>query len=75
MNGTIVLALLGSLGGITAFCGAVVVIVKSGIKSVTAIRENTEAVRILTEAMGKLDRRVDQHDIDLAVLKDRKVDR
>jgi hypothetical protein len=66
-----VLAILGSLGGIVAFCGAIWVIVKAGFRQVSATEENTKALGRMTDAIGKLDTRVDQHDIDIAVLKDK----
>jgi hypothetical protein len=67
----IALAILGSLGGIVAFPTAIFVIARAGFKQANATRENTEALKEMTGAISKLDRRVDDHDIQIAVIKDR----
>lgn len=49
-----VFAILGSLGGITAFCVAVYAIIKSIMKQVTATDANTKATEANTQAIEEL---------------------
>jgi hypothetical protein len=68
---TTALEILAALGGVIAFPTAVWAIVRAGFRQANATRENTEALRSMTNAIDKLDRRVDDHDVAIAVLKDR----
>lgn len=65
------LAILGSLGGVVAFATAVFFIVRAGFRQANATEENTKALNRNSEAIDKLDKRVDGHDIAIAVLRDR----
>jgi hypothetical protein len=68
-----ILAILGSLGGVAAFITAIYVIIKAAFGQVNATKENTKALNRVSDTIDKLDKRVDQHDIDIAVIKDRLV--
>jgi hypothetical protein len=68
MGGTVILS---SLGGIIAFCGAVIIIGRGIFRQTEAVKANTKALEALPEQINKLIIRLDGHDIDIAVLKDR----
>jgi len=50
-----VFAVLGSLGGVVAFCGAMWVVVRAVFKNINAVEDNTDAVKKLTERLDKHD--------------------
>lgn len=56
-----VFAILGSLGGVAAFLGAMFVVVKAIFKQVRTTEDNTQALIGLRETIGKLDVLVDDH--------------
>ena len=66
------LAILASLGGLVVFVGAVWTIVRAVIRQSEATKANTAALKENTEAIKKLDKRVDQHDIDIALLQEKR---
>lgn len=66
------LIVLGSLGGIVAFCTAVIVLAKGIFQQIQATKENTKATQDLSSDMINLTTKVNQHDQDLAILMDRK---
>lgn len=67
----IILTVLGSLGGLIAFASAIYVVLRGAFSQAQAIKDNTEAIKGLTDQMGKMWE--DQHDIreDVAYLKGR----
>jgi len=50
-----IFAVLGSLGGIVAFAGAMWVIIRAVFRNINAVEDNTDAVKKLTERMDKHD--------------------
>jgi hypothetical protein len=62
------LAVIGALGGLTAFGAAVWAVVRSIAKQVGATKDNTEAVKELTRKLDALDGKVDEHSTRIARL-------
>lgn len=58
---SVILAVLGSLGGITAFITGTFFVVRGLFAQASATRTNTVAVNKLTEEIEKLDDRLDTH--------------
>ena len=50
-----IFAVLGSLGGIVAFVGAMWVIIRAVFRNISAVEDNTDAVRQLTQRLDKHD--------------------
>jgi hypothetical protein len=67
----VILASLGGLGGIVAFIGGCYFIIRSVYKLINATQENTRALFQARKSIEDLKATVDQHTIDIAVLKDR----
>ena len=67
-----ILAILGSLGGVVAFTAGIWIIARAIIRQADAVRDNTDALKANTEAIDKLDKRVDQHDVRIAILERRR---
>lgn len=63
------LYILSSLGGATAFFAACFFIIKTVTGQVTATKDNTDAVRELTNGLTKLQETVSEHDRDIAFLR------
>lgn len=55
------LAILGALGGIAAFVGGVVAVLRGIFRQISATESNTDAVNRLTEQLGDLSGTVDNH--------------
>ena len=70
MNSVLVLV-LGSLGGIVAFLTGVGLLMRSIVRNVHATSENTEAVTHMADKLNKFGDTLNQHSIDIAVLRDR----
>jgi hypothetical protein len=66
-----VLAILGSLGGIAAFFGAVFVVVRAIFRQVRATEDLTRATEANTRALNEIRHIVDDHTVRLAVLENR----
>lgn len=69
----IILASLGGLGGIVAFITGVYFIIRSVAKLINATQDNTEALHEAKATIDSLKKIIDQHTIDIAILKDRNV--
>lgn len=54
-----VLTVLASLGGVVTFAGAIYVVLRGAFSQAQAIRDNTTAVKRLTERLDAMDR---EHD-------------
>lgn len=67
----IILVSLGGLGGIVAFIGGVYFIIKSVAKLINATQDNTEALHEAKATIDGLKKIIDQHTIDIAILRDR----
>lgn len=66
-----VLIILGSSGGVIAVITAILVVGRGIFRQVTATEENTEAVKELSAKMEAIVARVNQHEVDIAVLKEK----
>lgn len=66
-----VAAIIGLITGVIVISGALVTIAKGVFGQINATHENTQALNRVNISIAKLDTRVDQHDIDIAVLKDK----
>ena len=62
---------LSSLGGIVTFVTAVFFLIRSVVRAVGAVNENTQALKKMDETMVHLNGIVSQNSIDIAVLQDR----
>jgi hypothetical protein len=67
----IILASLGGLGGIVAFIGGIYFLIRSVAKLINATQDNTKALFEARSTIENLKITVDQHTIDIAILKDR----
>jgi len=63
--------LLPSLGGIVAFISAMLLLMRAILRSVNAIKDNTEALEVMHRSMIELNGTVSQHTVDIAILQDR----
>ena len=54
----IVLSALASLGGLATFIGAIIVVVRSIFAQINATKDNTDAVKKLTERIEHMDGKV-----------------
>jgi len=71
-NGNVSAAiLLPSLGGIVAFISAMLLLMRAILRSVNAIKDNTEALEVMHRSMIELNGTVSQHTVDIAILQDR----
>lgn len=68
-----VLGILGALGGLSAFAGAVAVIGRSIVRQVHATEDNTKALQELSGKLGRIDATVGQHGERIARLEGTKV--
>ena len=66
-----VLYVFSSLGGGTAFVVAIVVVIRAVTGQVSAVRDNTAAVKELSGKMTGLSETVNKHSEDIAFLKGR----
>ena len=64
-------SVLGILGSITAFLTAAALLMRAIIRNVNATHENTEAVMRMADKMNKFGNTLNQHTVDIAVLRDR----
>lgn len=63
--------ILSSLGGIVAFVGGIIMVIRAIMKNVNATQDNTEALNEIKQTLKAYGSALDQHSIDIAVLKDR----
>ena len=63
------LSILAACGGVSVFIAGVWAIVRGIIRQTDATRENTEALKGLSDRMDDLASTVTQHDRDIAFLK------
>jgi hypothetical protein len=66
-----VFIILGGSGGVLGLLGVAVIVGRGIFKQVAATEENTVAVRELSKGMEAVVTRLNKHEVDLAVLKDR----
>ena len=66
-----IFAVLGSLGGVVAFLGAIAVIVRSISRQVSATESNTRALNELKATVQKLDSTVDDQNVRLVRVEER----
>src|SRR5260221_5484930 len=66
-----IFAVLGSLGGVVAFLGAIAVIVRSISRQVSATESNTKALNELKDTVVKLDSTVDDQNVRLVRVEER----
>ncbi len=66
-----IFAILGSLGGVTAFLGAIAVIVRAISRQVGATESNTRALLDLKTTVQKLDSTVDDQNVRLVRVEER----
>ena len=69
MNTAVVV--LGSLGGIIALISAVFLVIKWIMKLVNATNDNTKALTDVNNSLESFGNTVQQHTVDIAILKDR----
>jgi hypothetical protein len=60
--------LVGALGGVIVFFGALYAVIKSAFAQVTATKDNTKALEKLTSTVNGQDGRLDNHEIRLTRL-------
>lgn len=65
------LAVLGALGGGTAFLVAITVVVKAIFRQVKATEDNTQALNDLKDTVIKLDTVVDDHTVRIVRIEER----
>lgn len=68
MNATLILS---SLGGIVAFIAVVATAIKAIFRLVNSINANTDSNHELKKSLDEVIARVNSHDTDIQVLKDR----
>lgn len=61
MRMTALLGILGALGGVVVFAGAIITIIKGIFRQVHATEENTKALNALSNTVTGLDSRLDDH--------------
>jgi flagellar biogenesis protein FliO len=66
----VVFSVIGSLGGIVTFIGAVWLLLRGIIHQQDAVKENTTAITNLTTEIHSLTDKVGGHDTRLSVLED-----
>ncbi len=66
-----IFAILGSLGGVVAFLGAIAVIVRAISRQVGATESNTKALLDLKATVQKLDSTVDDQNVRLVRVEER----
>lgn len=67
---TTLLAVIGAVGGTGLFTG-IAWLIRTGIGIITSNKENTKATNTNTDKLERLTELVNQHTLDIAVLKDR----
>lgn len=65
------LAILASLGGVAAFLGAIAVVVRAIFRQISAIEDNTGALKDLKTEVVKLDTVVSDHTMRIQRVEDR----
>jgi hypothetical protein len=65
--GSTVLAILGSLGGVVIFVGAIWAIIRAGLRQVSATEDNTKATKDNTAAIEGLKTKVGELDRTVAI--------
>lgn len=72
---TTALAILGALGGFSAFVTSVVLILRAIFKQVTATDSNTNATQALTKSVDELKVNISHLDTRVTILEDHDQDR